>query len=235
MTSREVWPPAVPARSAGLALMGVLGHVLGVLLVLLLVGCVLVTVSDLQHAEDEYSGFGVLLSWLAGCGAVGLGAPLLTFRGTWQHLVVVSVPTFVLVSGLWREPTGLVVGLLASAVSCVWAVGLREASPSPTWTGGDWLSRAWLVGAWPAMVAGSAAWGGLGAHDSGPDDGPAELLALRFAALGESVLVLGPSALLALMAWHRSGTTQRLLLVAAAVASVVGMVFLRSGLNPGTA
>lgn len=230
-TDREVWPPEVPARSAGLALVGCTGHVAGVLLVMLLVGCVLVTAEDLRYPDIESPGFGILLGWLVACGVVGLGAPLLTFRGVWQHLVMVSVPTFALVSGMWREPPWLVGALVVSAVCCLWAAGLRAAHLAPSWTFGDWWARAWLVGVLPAMVAGSSIWGGLGPGDRQPDDRPADLLAVRFSALGEAMLALGPSALLAMAACQRTGVAQRMLLGGAAVASLAALAILRSGLH----
>lgn len=223
---------AEPARvTPALRVLGWSGHAMGGLSVVALTWGVLVVQQDVTQVDDYWDGLAAGLAMWVLCLVVGVAAPLMTFQGPLQHLVLCSVLTF----GLFALPIGhfLVLVVPVGLLVWLWSRVLQGAYPSPHWSREDWWARAIAVAIVPALAAATAAWGGLpGPSDVDLDASATGIVAARLEAAGEAVAVLAPAWIASMVAIVTRGRAQRVALGLAAAAALLAMMLLRSSINP---
>lgn len=209
------------------------GRVVAGLVLLLVLLAIPLIASDVAGPEQFLAGLGTTLGTAIVCVGLGVAAPLLTFHRPHQHLVLASATTMALV-GVPLFQNLVVLGIVLVTVG-PWSLGLRRADPAPHWTGGDWSARALTFAAMPALAMATAIWGGLlRTGDEHVDDTPAQLLGGRIEAVLESVAVLGPAWAAGAVAVSTRGRVQAVAIGVCVAGAVLGLVFLRSSLNPYT-
>lgn len=209
------------------------GRVVAVLVLLLVVLAIPLIASDVASPEQFLAGLGTALGMAVICVGLGVAAPLLTFHRPHQHLVLVSATTMAVVGvPLFQNLVVLVIVLVTAGP---WSLGLRRADPAPHWTRGEWAARALTFAVMPALAMATALWGGLlRTGDEHADDTPGQVLGGRIEAVLESVAVLGPAWVAAAVAVSTRGRVQAVAIGVCVAGVFLGLVFLRSSLNPYT-